>query len=87
MTSESTERAFRKQFRTTFGEADYPLHDPFELIPVLPDGPATEFEAGGITVPAIELGMTYGIYQTYPYESVDSLVDDLIYGLRQEGEL
>ena len=87
MTSENAEQAFREQFKTTFRRAEFPVTDPFELIPVLPDGPATEFEAGGVTVPAIELGLTYGTYQTYPYQTVDELVDDLIVGLKQEGQL
>jgi len=87
MTSDSPEAALREQFETTFGQATFPLCDPFELIPVLPDGPATEFVAEGITVPAIDLGLVYGKYQSYPYESVTPLVDDLIYGLKQEGAL
>jgi len=87
MTSDETEVALRSQFRRVFGEAAFPLRDPFELIPLLPDGPATEFTANGVTIPAIELGMTYGKYQSYPYESVDGLVDDLIYALEQEGDL
>lgn len=87
MTSETAEAALRRQFERTFGRASYPLTDPFELIPLLPDGAATEFSAGGVTVPAIDLGMTYGEYQSYPYHSVDALVDDLIHGLKQEDEL
>ena len=87
MTSDGTEVALRQQFERTFGRAEFPVADPFELLPVLPDGPATEFEAEGVTVPAIDLGMTYGQYQTYPYHSVESLVDDLIDGLKQEGIL
>ncbi|MFC6755495.1 MULTISPECIES: MTH865 family protein [Haloarcula] len=87
MTSDSTEACLREQFATTFGQATFPLRDPFELLPLLPDGPATEFEAGSVVVPAIDLGMVYGTYQTYPYDSVDALVDDLIHGLKQEGVL
>ena len=87
MTADPPETALREQFETVFGRADYPVRDPFELIPILPDGPATEFEADGVTVPAIELGMTYGAYQTYPYDSVEPLVDDLIRGLKAEGTL
>lgn len=83
----NVEVELREQFRTAFSPAEYPVTDPFDLIPVLPDGPATEFRAGEIVVPAIDLGMTYGEYQEYPYESVDALVDDLIAGLRAEGEL
>lgn len=87
MTSDETEAALRSQFRQVFGEAAFPLRDPFELIPLLPDGPGTEFTADGVTIPAIELGMTYGKYQSYPYQSVDGLVDDLIHALEQEGDL
>lgn len=81
------EADLREQFRTTFSRADYPVTDPFELIPVLPDGPATEFQSGEVVVPAIELGMTYGEYQEFPYDSVDGLVDDIIAGLKAEGDL
>lgn len=87
MTSDDPEAVLRAQFETTFGKATYPVTDPFELIPVLPEGPATEFEADGITIPAIELGLTYGEYQSYPYQSVDELVTDLLFGLKSEGVL
>jgi len=87
MTSDAVERELREQFERTFGRAEFPLRDPFELLPLLPDGPATEFTAGDVTVPAIDLGMVYGQYQTYPYESVTALVDDLITGLEREGVL
>lgn len=89
MTSEATapEAALRDQFETAFARATYPVKDPFELIPVLPDGPATEFTTGDVTIPAIDLGMIYGEYQTYPYHSVDALVEDLIAGLKAEGTL
>jgi hypothetical protein len=65
-----------------FGQADYPLTDPVELIPVLPDGAATTFEADGVTLGAMELGIGYAEYQEYPYENVEDLVDDLMTGLR-----
>ena len=87
MTSDTTERRLREQFETTFGAAEFPVRDPFELLPLLPDGHATEFSAGEVTIPAIDLGMVYGKYQTYPYESVTPLVDDLIEGLEREGVL
>lgn len=81
------EAELREQFHATFSRAEFPVVDPFELIPVLPDGPATEFRSGEVVVPAIELGMTYNEYQDFPYESVDMLVDDLITALKTEGEL
>jgi len=74
----------RRQLTEVFGAASYPVTDPFELIPVLPDGAATTFEAGDVTIGAMELGMEYADYQEYPYESVEALVDDLMAGLRAE---
>jgi hypothetical protein len=78
------ESELREQLTTTFSQATFPVSDPFELIPVLPDGPATEFQAGDVVIPAIELGTEYGEYQDFPYESVDALVDDIIEGLKAE---
>lgn len=75
----------RQQLRDVLGQADYPLTDPFDLIPVMPDGPATSFEAGEVRIGAMELGMGYADYQEYPYENVESLVDDLMTGLRDDG--
>ena len=77
----------REEFTTVLGRADFPVTDPFALIPVLPDGPATEFRAGDVVVPAIELGTTYGDYQDFPYDDVDSLVDDIMTGLEAEGTI
>ena len=81
------EASLRRQFTETFERAAYPLTDPFSLIPLLPKGVDTEFRAGSVVVPAIDLGLRYGDYQQYPYDSVDPLVDDLIAGLKAEGVL
>lgn len=81
------EAELREQLTAVFGHAEYPVTDPFELIPLLPDGAATEFRAGDVVVPAIDLGMTYGDYQEYPYHSVEELVDDIIAGLKAEDVL
>lgn len=78
------EAEIRRQLIAVFETAQYPVTDPFELIPVLPDGAATTFEAGDVTIGAMELGMEYADYQEYPYESVDGLVDDLMAGFRAE---
>ncbi|MFC7042410.1 MTH865 family protein [Halonotius sp. GCM10025705] len=76
------EAEIRRQLIEVFGAAEYPVTDPFELIPVLPDGAATTFEAGDVTIGAMELGMEYADYQEYPYDSVEPLVEDLMTGLR-----
>ena len=81
------EEDLREQFTEVFGKASYPLESPFKLIPLLPDGPFTTFESGDIKIPAIDLGMAYGDYQEYPYETVEDLVDDLIHALKSESVL
>lgn len=80
----TTETEIRRQLIEVFGAATYPVTDPFELLPVLPDGPATTFEAGDVTIGAMELGMEYADYQDYPYDHVEALVDDLMTGLRAD---
>lgn len=85
MTPSTTAEAIREELLGVFGQASYPLTEPFELIPVLPDAPATTFEAGDVRIGAMDLGMGYAEYQEYPYEDPEALVDDLMTGLRAEG--
>jgi hypothetical protein len=47
------------------------------LIPVLPDGAATTFEATGVSLGAMEIGMGSSEYQGYPYDNMDTLGIDL----------
>lgn len=75
----------REELEAVFGDADFPVEDPMELVPALPDGPATTFEAGEITIEVMELGATYADYQDYPYETAADLVEDLMTGFREEG--
>jgi len=75
----------REELERVFTRADYPVEDPMELVPALPDGPSTTFEAGDVSVGVMEFGTEYADYQTYPYETADALVDDLMNGFRQEG--
>lgn len=79
------ETEIRTQLVEVFGRADFPVADPMELIPVLPDGTATTFEAGEICIGAMDLGMGYAEYQDYPYDDVEQLADDLLTGLRDDG--
>lgn len=76
----------RTQLTTVFGQANYPVTDPFETIPSLPYW-ATTFEAGNVTPGAAALGTECAEYQEYPYDSVVSLVDDLTRGLHDGGVL
>jgi hypothetical protein len=84
MSSSTAETTIRRQLLDVFGRAEYPVTEPFALIPVLPDGPATTFEVGDVCLGAMELGMGYAEYQNYPYQAADSLVADLMAGLRDD---
>ncbi len=73
------------ELNAVFGDAEFPVEDPMELVPALPDGPATTFEAGDVTIEVMDLGTTYADYQHYPYETAADLVDDLMTGFHEEG--
>jgi hypothetical protein len=85
MSDPQPETEMRQQLIDVFSAAEYPVTEPFELIPVLPDGAATTFEAGDVTLGAMDIGMGYADYQEYPYQSVEALADDLMTGLRDDG--
>ncbi len=76
----------RQQFVDAFEGADYPVNSPMDLVPALPDGPATKFESGDFSVTAMELNNQISGGDTdFPYDSVDDLVDALMDGLEDEG--
>ena len=77
----------REQFTRAFEGADYPVTDQMDLVPALPDGPGTRFEAGEFSMSAMELGMKLSDVQDFPYDDVESLVDDLMAGLEEKGYL
>lgn len=79
------EHELREQFLAAFENADYPVEDQMDLVPALPDGPGTTFEAGGTTITAMEMAARLGDHQDFPYTSVEELVDDIIVGLKAEG--
>ncbi|MFC6765326.1 MTH865 family protein [Natrinema soli] len=80
------EAELREQLTDAFENADYPVSGPMELVPALPDGPGTRFQSGDFSMSAMELNAkTDG--GEFPYEDVDSLVDDLIAELKAAGEL
>jgi hypothetical protein len=72
----------REQFTRAFEGADYPVESQMDLLPALPDGPGTRFEAGDFSMSAMELGMTLSDRQEFPYDTVEALVDDLIEGVK-----
>lgn len=75
----------RRQFVDAFEGADYPVNSPMDLVPALPNGPATQFEVGDETISAMELNQKAQGDADYPYEDVDSLVDDLVAGMEDRG--
>jgi Uncharacterized protein conserved in archaea len=81
----SVESELREQFTEAFAGANYPITGQMDLVPALPDGPGTTFTAGDRTLSAMELASELSGHQDFPYENVESLVDDAIDGLKAEG--
>jgi len=79
------EAELREQFTEAFGDAEFPVTTQMDLVPALPNGPGTTFSAGDSTLSAMELASKLGGHQDFPYENVESLVDDAIAGLKAEG--
>jgi hypothetical protein len=82
-----TEAELRDQLTEAFSDADYPVDNQMDLVPALPDGPGTRFEADDVSFTAMELATKLSGHSDFPYEDVDSLVDDIIDGLKADGTL
>jgi hypothetical protein len=67
----------REQFVDAFEGADYPISSPMDLVPALPNGPSTKFESGEFSMTAMELNTKLGS-GNFPYEDVETFVDDVI---------
>jgi len=87
MADEETVEEIRQQLIDALSGADYPVEDQMDLVPALPGGPGTRFEAGDVAFTAMEMAGKLGGHQEFPYEDVESLVDDAIEGLKAEGVL
>jgi hypothetical protein len=87
MADEETEAELREQFTEAFEGADYPVSNPMDLVPALPDGPGTRFEAGDVSFTAMELSTKLSDTQDFPYDDVETLVDDLMDGLKEKDML
>lgn len=75
----------REQFIEAFEGADYPINSPMDLVPALPDGPSTKFESGDFSVTAMELNTK--LSGDFPYDSVESFVDDVMVELEEQGDI
>ncbi|WP_257297701.1 MTH865 family protein [Haloarchaeobius sp. FL176] len=76
----------REQMIDAFGGADYPISSPMDLVPALPDGPGTRFESGDFSMTAMEL-QTKLPGGDFPYDDVESFVDDVMENLEDAGHL
>ena len=73
----------REQFVEAFEGADYPVTSPMDLIPAMPDGPSTTFESGEFSMSAMELNAE--LDAEFPYEDVESFVNEIMDQLEEEG--
>jgi hypothetical protein len=74
----------REQFMDAFGGADFPVQNQMDLVPALPNGPATKFEAGDVSFTAMELAAKLGSAQDFPYDTPEELVDDILEALESK---
>jgi hypothetical protein len=81
------ERQLREELRDALANADFPVDDQMDLVPALPNGPTTTFEAGDRSFSAMELAANIGAQQEFPYPSAEELVDDVIAAMKTEGLL
>jgi len=73
----------RQQLIDAFEGADYPINSPMDLVPALPDGPGTTFESGDFSMTAMELNTKLGGGE-FPYDDVESFVDDVMAQLEEQ---
>jgi hypothetical protein len=73
----------REQFIEAFEGADYPISSPMDLVPALPQGPSTKFESGDFSMTAMELNTKLS-GGNFPYDSVESFVDDVMEQLDEQ---
>lgn len=85
--SDDVRAELEAQFMETFGDADFPVNSPMDLLPALPNGPATEFQAGDESFTAMELQQRGGDRADFPYEDPEELVEDILDGMEDEGYL
>lgn len=74
----------RPQLIEAFEGANYPVANQMELVPALPNGPATRFEAGDVSFTAMELATKLADIQDFPYDDVETLVEDVLDGMEEK---
>ncbi|WP_049925941.1 MTH865 family protein [Halopiger goleimassiliensis] len=78
-----------EQLVDAFEGADYPVENPMELLPALPNGPATTFESGdfSMSIMQIQSASEGDPTERFPYDSPEAIADDIVEGLQEAGEL
>jgi hypothetical protein len=76
----------REQFIEAFEGADYPISSPMDLVPALPNGPSTRFESGEFSMTAMELNTKLPGGE-FPYDDVESFVDDVMDQLEDQDHI
>ncbi len=81
----------RQQLVDAFEGAEYPVSNPMELLPALPNGPATTFESGDFSMTVMDLRNaaqgTDDAEGRFPYETPESLANDVVEGLQDADKL
>lgn len=83
----SAREELEKQLIEIFGKAKYPVKSVFDLLPILPQGPMTKFNAGGKTWTAMDLSQKLAGRARFPYNDVNAFVSDILAGLAEKGEV
>ncbi len=81
------ESELREQLTDALKDADYPVANQMDLVPALPNGPSTRFEADGVSFTAMELSTKLSGIRDFPYATADELVDDIVNGLKTNGTI
>jgi hypothetical protein len=75
--TDSAVEPLRTQLTELFGPEGFPVRRPTDLLPLMATGPAVvvvdEEEVSGL-----ELALTCGEWLSFPYESAEELVDDVV---------
>lgn len=87
--SDADPNELREQLIDAFEGADYPVSNPMDFLPALPNGPATTFESGEFSMSVMELNNAVDDDQgeRFPYDSAEEVAEDIIEGLRDRGEI
>lgn len=73
------EQEVKDQLVEAVEDGDYPINGPMELLPALPNGPATRVESGDFSITAMELTtkIPQGVLE-FPYETPEAFADDVV---------